>query len=107
MKLLGDIPEWQKVLAQDLRAIEKSIDEMLPAVPVEERAKCYVSLAYDWYSMGAITEGQKLVWKAENVCPGYFTNQARTHMAESSTYAYIMGKISEILSDIVKGTDGR
>lgn len=107
MKLLKDVPEWQKALAGELREVEKSIDEMLPVIPPAEKAKCYVSLAYDWYSMGAIAEGQKLVWKAEHVCPGYFVNQARDHMTESATYSYIMSKIALILSDIVKGTDGR
>lgn len=107
MKLVDDVPQWQKALAGQLRDIEKSIDEMLPAIPNAEKAKCYVSLAYDWYEMGAIAEGQKLVWKAEHICPGYFENEARKQMAESPTFNFLMNKIALRLKEIVREhTDG-
>lgn len=102
MKLLDEVPEWQRALAADLRAIEKTIDEMLPAIPTAEKAKCYVSLAYDWYEMGATAEGQKLVWKAEHICPGYFENEARAQMAQSPTFNFLMNSIAKRLKDIVK-----
>lgn len=97
-----DVPKWQKVLAPQLREIEKSIDEMLPAIPPAQKAKCYVALAYDWYSMGAISEGQKLIWKAEHICPGYFENEARIQMAESPTYNMLMTNIAIFLKKIVR-----
>lgn len=100
MKLI-EVPQWQKDLAEELRKQEQSIDDMLPSIPVDERAKCYVCLAYDWYRMGATVEGQKLIWKAEATCPGYFENQARKQMAESPTYNFIMNSIAMILKGIV------
>lgn len=101
MKLI-DVPEWQKELAPELRKIEQSIDDMLPGIPAAQKAKCYVSLAYDWYSMGAIAEGQKLIKKAEAICPGYFAKEARQQMAESPTYNYLMNQIALFLRDIIR-----
>lgn len=105
MKIV-QVPEWQKALAEQLRQIEKGIDDLLPGIAPAEKAKAYVSLAYDWYEMGATAEGQKLVWKAEHVCPGYFKNEARTQMAESPTFSYLMNSIAMRLKDIVKGHNG-
>lgn len=101
MKLV-EVPEWQRELAPELRKIEKSIDDMLPAVPAAEKAKCYVCLAYDWYSMGAIAEGQKLIKKAEEICPGYFEKEARQQMADSPVYNYLMNQIAMFLKSIVR-----
>lgn len=96
------VPEWQKQLAPQLREIEKSIEEMIPSIPAAEKAKCYVSLAYDWYSMGANAEGQKLIKKAEAVCPGYFSKEARKQMAESPTFNYLMNNIALLLKEIIR-----
>lgn len=105
MKLV-DVPEWQKELAPELRKIEQSIDDMLPEISPAQKAKCYVSLAYDWYSMGAIAEGQNLIKKAEAICPGYFANEARKQMAESPTFNYLMNQITLFLRNIIKNKNG-
>lgn len=104
MKIV-EVPEWQKELAQELRKQEQAIDDLLPAISPEMKAKGYVCMAYDWFRMGAIREGQSLIQKAETICPGYFANQARTQMAESDTYSFIMSDIALLLADIVRKHD--
>lgn len=93
MYLVGDVPEWQRELAAALREVEKSVDSLV-LVPDAEKAKCYVSLAHDWYEMDCEEEGVKLLIKAENICPGYFKNQINDHINTSQEFAYLLNNLA-------------
>lgn len=74
MKLAGDVPEEHKQLALELQDAESYWDSRSSkkSVPVELLAKAYVCLAHDWYDIGCEDDGQRLLEKAEQTCPGYF-----------------------------------
>lgn len=90
MRLLGDVPKEHQELARDLREIEVAIDGMI--VPPREKAKAYVAMAHDWYSMGAEEEGHKLLLKAEKACAGYFTKEINED-TEDEEFAYLVGRL--------------
>lgn len=94
------ITPWQERVAKDLRNREQSLDNTL-FDSKEELAKEYTSLAYDWYSIGAIAEGQRLIWKTQNLLPTYFEKECKEQMAISPTFAHTMNSIAGILKDII------
>lgn len=71
MQLNGDVPEDHKILAKNLEELEKSLDS-LDKIENPTRAKALTCLAHDWYTIGMEDEGQRLLRKAEDACPGYF-----------------------------------
>lgn len=101
IRLLGDVPQWQKDLAVELRTMEKSLDGMIDFFPGMQKAKCYVSLAHDWYYMGADEEGQKLLVKANEVCPGYFKNEINDHMKQSPEFTKLVNNLALELRSIL------
>ena len=94
------VTPWQERVAKDLKAREVALDETLFDTTAE-LAKEYTSLAYDWYSIGATAEGQRLVWKAQNLLPTYFEKECKEQMAVSPAFAQTMNGISNILMDIL------
>ena len=40
----------------------------------EIAAKMYLCLAHDWYMLGTVSEGTRLVERAKLLCPDYFTS---------------------------------
>lgn len=87
MKLLGDVSDEHKELARELEELEKYFNG--DQLPPEYRARGYVCCAHDWYKMGADEEGNRLIEKAEDVCPGYFQDIMIEHIKEDSDFALL------------------
>lgn len=101
LKLVGDVPKEHRELAKELRDLEKFFDELSCPLPKEERARGYVAMAHDWYRMGADEEGEKLLLKANKVCPGYFKNEINDHVKESEDFALVVSGINAELKWIL------
>lgn len=96
MKLLGDVPEEHKELAKQLLETENYFDQkdLEHLVANEIRAKAYVCLAHDWYQIGCEEEGEKLLLKAEKVCPGYFKEIMVKHTEEDSDFNLVVKQLT-------------
>lgn len=96
---MDKITPWQEVVAKSLREREQSLEETL-FDSMAELAKEYTCLAYDWYSIGVTSEGQRLINKAEQLVPGYYDKECREQMAISPAFAHTMNSISKLLMDL-------
>lgn len=93
MKLLGDVPEEHKALAKGLEDMLAFI-ESTPNMPKELMAKSFTCLAHDWFQIGVEEEGNSLLLKAEQVCPGYFKEIMLQQTVADSDFAYIVKSLS-------------
>jgi hypothetical protein len=96
MKLLGDVPEEHKQLAVELEEAEEYWDSKVGTslMPEELLAKAYTCLAHDWYQIGSEDDGQRLLEKAEAVCPGYFKEVMLRQTYEDSTFDMLVKSLS-------------
>lgn len=85
MKLLGDVSEEDKKLAQELTDHEKWLDSD-KTFSAEKKAQTVVCLAHDWFQLGMEEEGGRLLAKAEELSPGYFRKKLHKHAAESKDF---------------------
>lgn len=74
MKTYGDMPDSHRELVKELVVLEKYFDDHQDTVPPEAAAKGFLCCAHDWYSLHMGEEGQRLLYRAEARCPGYFAN---------------------------------
>jgi hypothetical protein len=96
---LPNVIPWQQKVIKDLQDREQSLQETL-FDSAAELAKEYTCLAYDWYSLGITSEGQRLVNQAEIIVPGYYNKECRQQMADSPAFAHTMNSISTLLMDL-------
>jgi hypothetical protein len=96
VKLLGDVPEEHKQLAQELQEAEEYWDERLAKkkAPLELLAKAYVCLAHDWYDIGCEEDGQRLLEKAEGTCPGYFKEVMLEQAEQDPDFDHLVRRLS-------------
>lgn len=102
MKLVGDVPEEHKELAEALEKAEGDIDND-KLLPDSRKAQIYTCLAHDWYDICAEEEGNRLILKADKVFPGYFKSEVVQHMKEDENFEYIVQKITSELVQIMVG----
>jgi hypothetical protein len=96
MKLLGDVPEEHKKLALDLEEAEQYWDSKVgpSLMPEELLAKAYTCLAHDWYQIGSEDDGQRLLEKAEAVCPGYFREVMLRQAEDDDSFDLLVKNLS-------------
>lgn len=92
MKLLGDVPEEHKKLAVNLEQMEQYFDGA--KVTTDIAAKGFVCLAHDWFQIGVEDEGNRLLVKAERICPGYFKNVMVQQTLEDKEFSYLVKSLS-------------
>lgn len=102
MKLSGDVPQAHKELAQALEEAEVSID-LDSKLPAERKAQIYTCLAFDWFDIAVEEEGSRLLLKANKVFPDYFKTKVKEHMAQDSTFDYLVKGITVHLLRLVPG----
>lgn len=102
MKLLGDVPQEHKDLAEELEQMERYFDSK-HNVPLEMVAKGYVCLAHDWFALGAEEEGHRLLDKADKIYPGYFHTKASDHAKEDMDFALLIVNLRNYLNSLLIG----
>ena len=93
MKLAGDLTKKQKAQAQELTEFERLVDHD-SAYPKDRKAQIYTCLAHDWYQLDMEEEGNRLVVKAEKVCPGYFKGPVIQHQKENPDFDIVIKNLT-------------
>lgn len=85
MKTSGDLTPSQREHVENLTKYEQSVDDDL-TFSKEKRAQLYVCVAHDYYQLDMDEEGNRLLLKAEDACPGYFKTVVIQHQLESPNF---------------------
>jgi hypothetical protein len=102
MKLVGDVSEEHKKLAEDLEEMERYFDGAASrGIRSSIVAKGFVCLAHDWYKMGSDENGERLLEKAELVFPNYFKSQALIDADENVDFGILLKSLSVELASIL------
>ena len=102
MKFAGDLSEAQKAEAAELTAFERLVDT--DPYSNERKAQLYVMLAHDWFMMDMEEEGERLLYKARGVCPGYFGEPMIQHQVENPNFATIIKNLTGELRNLLLDT---
>jgi hypothetical protein len=104
MKLAGDVPKEVQDQADQLSDFEKLVDG--DPYSHERKAQLYVMLAHDWFMMDMEEEGERLLYKARGICPGYFAGAMIQHQVENANFATIVknltGELRSLLLDTLR-----
>jgi hypothetical protein len=104
MKFSGDATEEQKRQGAELTEFERLVDND-PYTP-ERKAQIYVCLAHDWFMIEMEEEGERLIYKALAVCPGYFGEPMIQHQLENPNFATVIknltGELRKLLMDTLR-----
>lgn len=96
MKLSGDVSAEDRELATQLILLETKVDAD-KSYANEHKARIYTCLAHDWYQLAAEEEGNRLLLKAEKVCPGYFKGPVIEHQKEDADYDFLVKNLTHTL----------
>jgi hypothetical protein len=88
----GDLSQKQREQSVELIKFEHLVDH--DAYPIERKAQMYTCLAHDWYQLDMEEEGNRLVLKAERVCPGYFRGPVIQHQLESQDFDTVIKNLT-------------
>jgi hypothetical protein len=87
------ISENQKQQCAELTKFERLVDGY-DSYPLERKAQIYTCLAHDWYQLDMEEEGNRLILKAEKVCPGYFKGPVIKHQLESPDFDIVIRNLT-------------
>lgn len=87
-------------LAEALSVQEKVVDKH-PTFSKEERAQGYTCLAYDWYDIDLEEEGNRLLLKAEAICPGYFKQTINQQTEVNPGFAFLVERLTAKIVTLV------
>lgn len=87
MKLYGNVPPEDRILAEQLEETEKWFVDNKEHIAPPMRAMGLTSLAHTWYSMGMDEEGDRILMSVETYAPGYFKKQVFDHVASSEAFS--------------------
>lgn len=96
-KLYGDVSEKEKKLAEGLEEHESWLDKKKD-VPALIAAKMLVCLAHDWYDLAMDDEGERLLTKADKICPGYFRKAIVDQTIEDPEFAYLILNLQRLIA---------
>lgn len=86
MKIFGDVTDQHKSAANELEEMESILTSNRRKLSRSRVAKGYVCLVYDWYKIGMEEEGNRLLQKIDQICPGYFKKYLIKHMEEDKVF---------------------
>lgn len=81
----GDMSEKQKKQSEALSDFERKVNSS-KEYPADRMAMFYTCMAHDWYQIDMEEEGNRLLLKAEQVCPGYFKGPVIQHQLENPNF---------------------
>lgn len=98
MSLFGDISKEDREQAKALEEQEAWFDSKQGLAPPQILAKGYICLAHDWYVLSLEEKAQKLLDKADKICPTYFENYMGFDIQEDPDFEKVMaGIIDQII----------
>lgn len=92
MKLIGDVPQDHKEIAEKLESLENYFNDP-DALSREYSSMAFICLAHDWYELDLEQEGDRLLQKAEEFCPGYYQKYMVKHTIENENFDRIVKSI--------------
>jgi len=98
-KLLGDVSDSDRKIAEQLVEFEPQIDR--GEFPIEKKAQMYVCMAHDWYQLGLEEEGNRLILKAEQTCPGYFKNTMLKQTVGDESFDFLVKSLTRELVSLL------
>lgn len=103
MKFGGDVPVGDRKISKQLVEFEKEVDND-DSYPNEKRAQLYVCMAHDWYDLNMEEDGDRLLLKAEAICPNYFRDHITPQMIENEKFEILIKRITAHLLRLLTGT---
>jgi hypothetical protein len=91
--LIGNLPLDKREHAEELTKLEIEVSQSFQ-IPKEQMAKVFVCLAHDWYQMDVEEQGQRLLEKAEAVCPGYFKETIIQHRLQDKNFETVIQNLT-------------
>ena len=102
MKSAGDLSERQKAEGAELTKFERLVDS--DPYTNDRKAQLYTCLAHDWFMLDMEEEGTRLILKAEEICPGYFTGAVIQHQVENPNFGTVIKNLTGELRSLLTGT---
>lgn len=97
MKYFGDIPLKDRQLLDELQALENWFNEHGEDLPILPVAKAMVCIAFDYYFAEFDEEGDRLIHRAEKLCPGYFKGPIHVDVEKDFEFAMLMTMLKKTL----------
>lgn len=102
MRSSGDLTDVQRRQVAELDDFERLVDNDQYAN--ERKAQMYVCMAHDWYQMDMEEEGNRLLMKAERICPGYFVGPMIEHQRENDGFDTVIRNLKFELNRLLAST---
>ena len=87
------MPDEHRTLATALQ-LEETLTGQDKTLPKELKAMSYTCLAHDWYDIDLEEEGNRLLLKAEAICPGYFKETINQQTAANPNFAFLVERLT-------------
>ena len=94
MMSYGDIPEKDRKLVEELRKLEQWFYGHGAQIQKSMAAKGFTSIAHDYYFVDFEEEGDRLIYLAEKMAPGYFRDLVYVHMGKDPEFYKLMIQLS-------------
>lgn len=102
MKNPGDMPDEHRSLATAL-LVQEAIVSQDRSLTKEEKAQGFTCLAHDWYDIDLEEEGNRLLLKAEALCPGYFKTTINQQTQADADFAFLVERLTAKIVVILAG----
>jgi hypothetical protein len=93
----GDIPDKDRRIISEILLLQAWLNDRKSVLPPLTVAKAMVCLAHDWYEVHMEEEGDKLLKKAEELCPGYFMAPILVQMKNDSEFCLLVCQLRDTL----------
>jgi hypothetical protein len=97
MRYYGDIPAIDLRLLEELQTLEKWFDDHGSSLPVIPVAKGMTCVAFDYYFAEFEEEGDRLIRRAEKICPGYFKGPIHVDVEKDAEFAMLVVMLKKTL----------
>lgn len=97
MIYFGDISKEHRDLLKELLELEFWFEEFGDEIAPEMSAKGFTAMAFDYYAMEMEERGDRLLAKAELLCPGYFKFKIHEHIKKDPQFSALVTKLSTSL----------
>ncbi len=77
-------------MMDELEEMERLFEEYRNEFDKDQSAMGLVSMAHDWYGIHCDEEGDRLLHKAERLCPGYFKSTIHKHIKNNLDFAQLV-----------------
>lgn len=95
MKFYGDIPEDHIVLLLELQQLEAWFEQHGDNFPLLSQAKGLTAMSHDYFSMEMEEEGERLLKKANKICPGYFVGPILSQIDKDNDFRLLIKQLVE------------